>query len=114
MITSAVPVVCIVISSLIAAFSQLLLKKSAETKYSGRIQAYFNVRVIGSYSLLLFTTFVNMWAMMYMPYKAAQILSTLSFVFVVIFSKIILKENIGHKKIMGMILIISGIIIFNL
>lgn len=111
---SSIAVVLIIVSGLLAAVSQLMLKKSAMQQYPNLWREYLNKRVIGSYALLFATTLINMYAMMYVPYKIVPIVGTVSYVFVVLFSKIFLKEKIDLKKWIGAGVIIGGIVVFNL
>lgn len=67
-----------------------------------------------SYSTLFLTSFINMYALQFLPYKLVPMLGTVSYIFVIFLSKMILKEKMGRKKWMGALLILVGIIIFNL
>ena len=42
-----------------------------------------------------------------------QILQSLSFIFVIILSKLFLKEKISKKQVIGIIIIIIGIIVYS-
>ena len=57
---------------------------------------------------------MNMIAMRYMPYKYVPVLAPVSYIFVLLLSYFILKENINKKQIIGTILIFFGIVIFNI
>ena len=100
-------------SGFIAAISQLILKIVA-LKDNGKIalMQYADIRIIVAYTMLLSTIFLNMIAMRYIPYKFVPVLSSLSYVFVLILGKVILRENIGKKRMMGILLIFAGIFIF--
>lgn len=102
------------LSGLIAACSQMILKKTA-MQYNGRswIVKYLNIRIIIAYSMLLLTLFMNMIALRYMPYKYAPILSTLSYIFVLFLSKSVLKERISHRQMVGAMFIFGGIVLFH-
>ena len=50
--------------------------------------------------------------MRYVPLKNAHTIAATSYVFALILSRIILKEKITVKKIVGNIIIILGIIVF--
>lgn len=103
-----------VFSALLAAVSQLMLKRSADAPHESLLREYLNARVIGAYAILMITTFINMAALVYLPLKVVTAVGTASYVFVVILSKLALHEKIGAKKILGMLLIIAGILIFTL
>lgn len=101
------------ISGLIAAVSQLILKLAA-LKPNGKqgIMQYLDFRIIASYGILFGTIFLNMVAMRYMPYKYAPVLSSLSYVFVLLLGRFVLHETIGSKKLFGIILIFFGMCVF--
>lgn len=101
------------ISGLIAAVSQLILKFAA-LKPNGKqgIMQYFDFRIIASYGMLFGTVFLNMIAMRYMPYKYAPVLSSLSYVFVLLLGRFVLHETIGRKKMLGIIMIFFGMFVF--
>lgn len=100
-------------SGAIAAISQLLLKTAA-VKFGGksRIKKILNWRIILAYSMLILTLFMNMIALRFIPYKFATVLSTLSYIFVLLLSRFALKEIIDKKQAIGIILIFCGIAIF--
>ena len=106
--------ILVIISAFLAASSQMLLKTSAQREYNNWIFEYINWRVMLSYGTLFVTSFINMYALRFLPYKLVPMLGTLSYIFVIFFSKMILHEKMGIKKKFGAILILIGIIIFNL
>ena len=114
MIEKIVAFILVLVSSGIAATSQLLLKKSAMAKHKNVIFEYFNWRVIFSYALLFSTTLINMVAMWCLPFKVVTVLGTLSYVFVAIISRFVFHEQIKDKKVIGMVLILCGMVVFNL
>lgn len=102
-----------VLGGMITAVSQLLLKVATRRTDNLRgIQKYVNARVIVAYVLLFATVFLSMFAMRYLPYKYGSVLASLSFVFVLILGRIVLHERIGMIKLIGIILIILGTIVF--
>ena len=103
-----------VISGILVAISQLLLKLSANRTYGTFIKQYLNIRVLSGYGLLFFSMVINMFAMQYMDYKFAPILSTVSYIFVFLFSVFLLKERITKKQCIGTIMIFVGIFLFNI
>ena len=101
------------VSGFIAAISQLILKIVAKRSNdkTGLMQ-YMDIRILAAYGMLFATIFFNMIAMRYMPYKYAPVLSSLSYVFVLILGRIVLHEVIGTKKMIGIVLIFLGMFIF--
>lgn len=106
-------VILLCISALLASISQILLKKSAGITYQKRICEYLNPWVLGGYFLLFCTTVLNLLAFKRIEYKYGAVMETLAFVFVMIFSRIIFQEKITGKKMLGSMLILAGIMVFN-
>ncbi|MDY2729778.1 MAG: EamA family transporter [Clostridium sp.] len=101
-------------SVLIASISQIILKKSANKEHSSLIKEYLNIQVIVGYGLLFCSTIMTILALKGLPYKNVPIFETLGYVFILVLSNIFLKEKITKKKLVGNIIIILGIIIFNI
>lgn len=101
------------VSGFIAAVSQLILKLAA-SKPNGKtgIMQYMDIRIIASYGMLFATIFLNMIAMRYMPYKYAPVLSSLSYVFVLLLGRFVLHETIGKKKMVGIVMIFFGMMVY--
>ena len=101
------------VSGLVAAISQLILKFAA-LKPNGKegIMRYMDIRIVISYAMLFATVFMNMIAMRYMPYKFAPVLSSVSYVFVLILGRFVLHERIGGKKALGIVIIFLGMFVF--
>lgn len=101
-------------SSFLAALSQVLLKISAKKKHKNVIYEYLNGYVIIGYAILLSTMLINIYAYTGIDYKLGPVLTSTSYIFILILSYKILKEPITFNKFIGIILIIAGIIMFNL
>ena len=102
------------LSSFLASVSQVMLKLSARKNYHSWLTEYINPLVIISYLILLLTMVMNIYAYSGIDYKLGPILTTASYVFVVILGTCVLKENLNRKKMIGVFLIIVGILVFNL
>jgi len=111
---SSQSVIIMICASGVSAISQILLKKSANKSYGGFWQQYLNKHVITGYFLLLLATFLSVWAYSGMDYKFGPALESIGFVMITILSVIILKEKLTKKKILGIILIVCGLIVFTL
>jgi len=101
-----------IISSILSAFSQVLLKKSSLKKYESKFREYFNLYVIGGY----FITFVCM-ILMVIAYRGLQlkvgiIIETLVYAYIMILSRLFFNEKITWKKLLGNTAIIIGVIVF--
>lgn len=104
----------VMFSGLCAACSQILLKTSSMRKHRHPVFEFINWRVLTSYGILFLTTMINMYAMRYVAYKYVPVTGTISYAFVILLSSIFLKERIGRNKLLGMIFILGGIMVFDL
>lgn len=98
----------------ISSVSQIMLKKSANKTYESKIKEYMNPWVIIAYGLFFGATLVTVLAYKYIPLSLGPILESSGYFFVTILGMFFLKEKVGKKKAMGLLIILAGIIIFNL
>lgn len=106
---------CIMVGSvLLSSFSQILLKKSAQKQYPSKLKEYLNPLVVFSYGLFFLCTLITMYALKVVPLSMSPILEATGYIFVAILSYIFFKEKLTKKQLLGMILIISGIVIYTL
>ena len=91
-----------------SAISQILLKQSANIKYSNPLREYLNWRVILAYFLFFGILLLNTWCYTKVDMRYGPVIDTAAYVFVLLLSKVILKEKITKKKIAGVILILIG------
>jgi len=92
--------------------SQIMLKKSAQRQYGSQMAEYINPLVICGYILLLITTLVNLLALRYIPIALGAALDSLGQIFVPVLSFLILKEHINRQKLLGMLVIVIGLIVY--
>ena len=103
------------IGALLTVIAQLLLKKGAMLKRKNIIlDIISNKYVILGYLLFVTVTILNLYAFKEVPIIIMVVISPLIQILVVSFSVLIFKEKINNKQLKGFILIIVGIIIFNL
>ena len=101
------------LAHMIAAVSQLFLKISAGRTYKVWWRSYLNVLVIVAYGMFFGTTVINVFALRHIPMSLAAALGATGQIFVPAVSAIFLKEKINRKKLLGMITIIIGILVFS-
>ena len=102
------------VSVTIAAFSQLLLKKSANRSHDSFLKEYLNPYVIGGYALLVMSMLFTIGAYRGLAYKNGPIIESLGYILVMLLSGIFLKEKITSRKVAGTALILVGIVVFYL
>ncbi|MBO4267586.1 MAG: EamA family transporter [Lachnospiraceae bacterium] len=107
----SVYIVIFIAASLISAFSQILLKIAARQQYRSWIFEYLNIRVICAYIIFFLATLLTVYCYKVVPLSIGAMLEASGYVFVTVLGRIILKENISKRKLMGMALVICGVII---
>ena len=101
-------------SSFFTAVSQILLKQSSNIKYENKIREYLNFRVILSYGMFFLILLLNTWCYTKVEMRYGPVIDTAAYVFVLLLSRLILKEKITKGKILGNLIIITGILIYTL
>ena len=94
------------------AVSQILLKQSSNIKYENKIREYLNFRVILSYGMFFLILLLNTWCYTKVEMRYGPVIDTAAYVFVLLLSRLILKEKITKGKILGNLIIITGILIY--
>lgn len=103
------------LSSTIAAFAQMLLKKSAGETHKSLIFEYLNWKVIVGYFMMFAGMLLGVVGYgRGVQVKQGPVMETIGNVWVVILSRIFFGEPITKKKVLGNILIIVGIVIFEM
>lgn len=98
----------------ISAISQVLLKKAAMKQYASRLQEYLNPQVIFAYVLFVGTTFLSILAYRGIPLNLGPVLETTSYIYVTIFGVVIFHEKVTRKKMLALILIILGVLVYSI
>lgn len=99
-------------SVVIAAFSQILLKKSAKITYKAWMQEYLNPYVIIGYSMMIVSTVLTIFAYKGLEYKNGPIIESLGYILVMLLSCYFFGEKITKLKLLGNLLILIGIVVF--
>jgi len=97
-----------------SAVSQILLKQSANKTYKNALLEYLNWRVILAYGIFFAVLLLNTLCYTKVDMRFGPVIDTATYVFVLIFSRLILKEKITRGKIIGNLIIIAGIIVYTL
>ncbi len=100
--------------TILTAISQVLLKQSANASHKSFLYEYLNWRVILSYTIFVLVLFLNTYAFTRVPLKYGAIIDTCSYVFVLLFSYFLLKEKITRQKLIGNLIIMTGVFIYSL
>ncbi len=62
--------------------------------------------------MFFLSTLITLFALTAVEYKNVPIIESLGYIFIVIFSRLVLNEKLSKKKILGNLLILFGIFIF--
>lgn len=98
----------------ISAVSQVMLKKAAQRTYSVWWKEYLNPLVIFAYAVFFGATFCSILAYKVVPLSMGPILEATSYLYVTAFGVTIFKEKINKKKILALVLILAGIIVYSI
>ena len=103
-----------VAGTFLTAISQILLKQSADEKHDSFLKEYLNPKVIVAYILFGTVLLANTYAYTRVDMKYGSVIETLAYVWIFIMSITLLHEKITSRKIIGNLLIITGILIYRL
>lgn len=99
---------------LIAAFSQILLKKSADMLYEKKIYEYFNRYVFVGYIMFGISTVLSIFSLKAISISLSSIIESISYIAIPLLSFLFLKEKINKTYFIGTVIIVVGIIAFNI
>ena len=103
----------VILSVLLAACAQMLLKQGARQQYASLWRQYVNGWVIGGYAIMLGTMLINIFAMSRgVQVKEVSIIESMSYLFVPALSFVIFKEKLTWRKIGAIGIIVIGVIVF--
>ncbi len=104
-------VIIYLITPILAALSQILLKRAADnTEYTG-IRFYLNWQVILAYALFFGCMLLNVIALRTLDLSVASLMEAASYLYVMLLSWLILKEKLTPRKLIGNGLILLGIVL---
>ena len=96
------------------AISQVLMKQSAQMEHKSWIYEYLNWRVILAYGIAFTVLMVNTYAYTEVDIKYASIIDSFSYVNVMLFSYLLLKEKFTRMQLVVNLIIMAGILIYTL
>jgi len=105
-------ILLLLLSVVIASFSQILLKKSAEKTYDSIVKEYLNPYVIIGYGMMVISTITTILAYRGLEYKNGPVVESSGYILIMILSYIFFREKITRKKVIGNILVLLGIFVF--
>ena len=103
-----------IISVLISSIAQVMLKAEANRKHESRLKEYLNPMVISAYGIFFLSTFLTMYALKYVPLTYSPVIEPLSYIFVPVIGVLVLKEKISRRRVLGIMIMLVGIVIFSM
>ena len=101
------------LSVFIGAVSQILLKTAANKGQSKNfLKKFLNVTVIMAYAMMLGSSLCSMFSLRYLELNLMPVFQATSFFWVLVLSRMILKEKILKRNVVGICIIFCGIIIY--
>lgn len=98
----------------ISAVSQVLLKKSALKKYDSVLREYLNPEVFFAYVLFVMATLMSVIAYKGIPLSMGPLLEATGYIYVTIFGVTIFKEKMNSQKVIALLCIVAGIILYSI
>lgn len=100
--------VVLLIMTLLGSVASLFLKKASGS--DGIVGLLKNVNLFIGGFLYLISAVLNIWVLRYLDYSVVLPLTSLTYIWTMVLSYMILKEKITLKKIGGVVLILIGAI----
>lgn len=92
----------------------MLLKQGASKKYDSVVREYLNPWVISGYALMILSTLCIIYAYRGVAYKNGAIIESLGYLLIMILSRLLFREKITKKKLVGNLIILAGVLVFYL
>ena len=91
-----------------------MLKLGAGKTYNSKIREYLNVYVITGYGMLFVSMVITIIAYSHLSYLSVPVVEAVGYVLVPVLSYFIFKEKLTKRKILGILFILTGIVIYYL
>lgn len=98
--------IILIIMTMVGSVASLFLKKASGV--DGILALIMNVNLYIGGFLYLASAVLNIWILRYLDYSVVLPLTSLTYIWTMVLSYLILKEKISTKKICGVILILVG------
>lgn len=101
-------------SVLVSAVSQVILKKSSQKKHKSFLAEYLDPVVIVAYAMFFGSTLLTMTAYKKVPLSMSPIFDCGSYILIILFGVMIFKEKLTRRKILAMVILLAGVVIYAL
>ena len=103
----------ILIGTFISSAAQVLLKKAAMKEHCSVKDEYFNKYVVVAYGIFVLATFLSIYAYTGIPLSMGAVLESTSYLYITIFGAYFFKEKITLRKVVSLVFIVCGIVIYS-
>lgn len=103
----------ILIGTFISSAAQVLLKKATIQEHCSVKDEYLNKNVIIAYITFVLATFLSIYAYKGIPLSMGAVLESTSYLYITIFGAYFFKEKITLTKVVALVFIIFGIIVYS-
>ena len=102
--------------AVLTVIAQLLMKKASFRKdnYKSKFSSILNPFTISAYFILTIVTFLTFYGLKKVDLLFMILVQPVIMILVLICSSLFFREKLGMKKILGSIIIIIGVILFNI
>lgn len=102
------------ISVVIAALSQVLLKISANKKHDSRIKEYLNPLVIVAYGIFVISMLMGVYSLKGITISLSYVIETFSYILIPFLGFLFFKEKLNSMQFIGTVIIIVGVFMYNI
>ena len=102
------------LSVLVACFSQILLKSAAVKTDGNFVNKLFHWKVIVGYFFFFLSSLLSIFGLRYLDLRFSPLFQSTSFIWIILLSYIFFKEIPSKRKIYGALVIVFGIIVFSI
>ena len=103
----------ILIGTFISSAAQVLLKRAAIQEHCSVKDEYFNKYVVVAYGIFVLATFLSIYAYTGIPLSMGAVLESTSYLYITIFGAYFFKEKITLRKVVSLVFIVCGIVIYS-
>ena len=100
--------IILLIMTMLGSIASLFLKKASGA--TGVVGIIKNINLYIGGILYLVAAILNIWVLRHLDYSVVLPLTSLTYVWTMIFARVTLKEKIKKKKSLGVVLILAGAI----
>ena len=98
-------------SVFMASCSQVILKKSAMNERLSGFSYFVNRATVSAYAMFLACSLLTFYCLSHLPMVTVNVLECSAYVYILFFDRIFFGKSVTLRKVVGNLLIITGIIV---